>query len=379
MNMLKNEGVEVSWFAPLCNGDDEFLGEHNPKYKSNWVNTMKIVKTADKLGYKNILLPSSYQVGQDTLTFASAIAPMVKNINLLIAIRCGEIHPPMLAKAIATLDHILEGKLTINIISSDLPGTKLSSKERYLKSKEVIEILNQSWTKNKIDFKGDFYNLQIPSDPVKPYQKNGGPLLYFGGYSPEGIDLCARYCNVYLMWPETETRLKKMIYKMKKKAGGYNRQIAFGLRIHVIVRKTELEAKKYAKKLISKLDISKGDEIRNRSQDSKSIGVSRQKEMRLLSDENYYLEDNIWTGIGLARSGCGAAIVGNPEQVLNKINRYIDMGIKSFILSGYPNKKEAELFAKFVLPKIKNVSLPMVFNRIPKKTPNTPLANGKRN
>lgn len=377
--MLKNEGVEVSWFAPLCNGDDEFLGEHNPKYKSNWVNTMKIVKTADKLGYKNILLPSSYQVGQDTLTFASAIAPMVKNINLLIAIRCGEIHPPMLAKAIATLDHILEGKLTINIISSDLPGTKLSSKERYLKSKEVIEILNQSWTKNKIDFKGDFYNLQIPSDPVKPYQKNGGPLLYFGGYSPEGIDLCAKYCNVYLMWPETETRLKKMIYKMKKKAAGYNRQITFGLRIHVIVRKTELEAKKYAKKLISKLDIAKGDEIRNRSQDSKSIGVSRQKEMRLISDENYYLEDNIWTGIGLARSGCGAAIVGNPEQVLNKINRYIDMGIKSFILSGYPNKNEAELFAKFVLPKIKNVSLPMVFNRIPKKTPNTPLANGKRN
>jgi alkanesulfonate monooxygenase len=285
----------------------------------------------------------------------------------------------MLAKAIATLDHILKGKLTINIISSDLPGTKLSSKERYLKSKEVIEILNQSWTKNKIDFKGNFYNLQLPSDPVKPYQKNGGPLLYFGGYSPEGIDLCAKYCNVYLMWPETETRLKKMIYKMKKKADGYNRQIAFGLRIHVIVRKTELEAKKYAKKLISKLDITKGDEIRNRAQDSSSIGVSRQKEMRLLSDKNYYLEDNIWTGIGLARSGCGAAIVGNPEQVLNKINRYIDMGIRSFILSGYPHKKEAELFAKFVLPKIKNVSLPVVFNRIPKKTPNTPLANGKRN
>ena len=166
---------------------------------------------------------------------------------------------------------------------------------------------------------------------------------------------------------------------MKKKAHGYNRQIAFGLRIHVIVRKTELEAKKYAKKLISKLDITKGDEIRNRAQDSSSIGVSRQKEMRLLSDENYYLEDNIWTGIGLARSGCGAAIVGNPKQVLNKINRYIDMGIKSFILSGYPHKKEAELFAKFVLPKIKNISLPVVFNRIPKKTPNTPLANGKRN
>ena len=111
----------------MCNGDDEFIGLHDLNYKSNWLNTSKIVKKADILGYSNILCPSSYQVGQDTMTFASAIAPLIKNINLLTAIRCGEVHPPMLGRAIATLDHILEGRLTLNIISSDLPGTSLSS------------------------------------------------------------------------------------------------------------------------------------------------------------------------------------------------------------------------------------------------------------
>ena len=118
------EGAEISWFAPLCDGDDEFLGTRDPLFKSNWENTSSMVKIADKLGFRNILCPSSYQVGQDTLTFASAIAPMTKRINLLPAIRCGEIHPPMLAKSIATLDHILQGRLTLNIISSDLAGLK---------------------------------------------------------------------------------------------------------------------------------------------------------------------------------------------------------------------------------------------------------------
>ena len=198
-------GSEVAWFAPICDGDDDYLGHRSDAYKSNWENTSRILTTADQLGYRNILCPSSYQVGQDTLTFASAVAPMTKQINLLTAIRCGEVHPPMLARAIATLDHILQGRLTINIISSNLPGTDLSSADRYQRSREVIEILKQAWTQDHIDFRGQFYNLQLDTTaPVKPYQQNGGPLLYFGGYSPPGVDLCAEHCDVYLMWPETE-------------------------------------------------------------------------------------------------------------------------------------------------------------------------------
>ena len=139
--MLKENDVEISWFAPICDGDDDILGSRNPKYKSTWENTSNIIKTADELGYTNVLCPSSYQVGQDTLPFVSAMAPLTKQINFLAAIRCGEIHPPMLARTLATLDHILKGRLTVNIISSDLPGTKLESPSRYARSREVIEIL----------------------------------------------------------------------------------------------------------------------------------------------------------------------------------------------------------------------------------------------
>tara|TARA_B100000780_G_scaffold276619_1_gene245551 strand:- start:7233 stop:8378 length:1146 start_codon:yes stop_codon:yes gene_type:complete len=376
---ISNNAAEISWFAPICNGDDQFLGDHDPNFKSSWENTSKIVLKADKLGFRNILCPSSYQVGQDTMTFASAIAPLTKQINLLTAIRSGEIHPPMLARSIATLDHILKGRLTLNIISSDLPGTSLSSELRYQRSNEVIQILKQGWNQEFIDFKGDFYNISLPSDPVKPYQQNGGPLLYFGGYSPQGVELCAQHCDVYLMWPETISNLKNHIENLKTKSKKYNRELQFGLRVHVIVRETEDEAKEYANKLISHLDIDKGNEIRNRALDSNSYGVSLQSQMRNQADNEYYIEDNLWTGVGLARSGCGSAIVGNPDQVYEKLKIYMDIGIRSFILSGYPHSAELDLFSKYVLPKIQTFSFPQILDRIPKNTPSSPLAKGNRN
>lgn len=373
----KLEGAEVSWFAPICDGDDRYLGERNMKYKSNWENTSNILLNADKLGYRNILCPSSYQVGQDTIPFVSAVSPMTKNINILAAIRCGEVYPPMLARTLTTIDHILEGRLTINIISSNLPGENLPSEDRYNRSREVIEILKQAWTKEEINFTGNFYNLKLPTNPVKPYQI-GGPLLYFGGYSPPALELCAEHCDVYLMWPETEDNLRGLMENMSEKAAKFNRSVDFGLRVHVVVRETEEEANKYAESIISKLDLEIGRELRDRSLDAKSYGVSRQEKMRDKSSPDGYIEPNLWTGIGKARSGCGAALVGNPDQIIEKLNRYMEMGIRSFILSGYPHIDECNRFAELVLPRLKTFSLPHEQGRIIKNGPQTPLAVGIR-
>ena len=373
----KLDGAEVSWFAPICDGDDRYLGERNMKYKSNWENTSNILLNADKLGYRNILCPSSYQVGQDTIPFVSAVSPMTKNINILAAIRCGEVYPPMLARTLTTIDHILEGRLTINIISSNLPGENLPPEDRYNRSREVIEILKQAWTKEEINFTGNFYNLKLPTNPVKPYQI-GGPLLYFGGYSPPALELCAEHCDVYLMWPETEDNLRGLMENISEKAAKFNRSVDFGLRVHVVVRETEEEANKYAESIISKLDLEMGRELRDRSLDAKSYGVSLQEKMRDKSSPDGYIEPNLWTGIGKARSGCGAALVGNPDQIIEKLNRYMEMGIRSFILSGYPHIDECNRFAELVLPRLKTFSMPHEQGRIIKNGPQTPLAVGIR-
>jgi len=372
------QGAEVSWFAPICNGDFRYFGEMDNSLKSSWDNASKILLKAEEHGFRNILCPSSYQVGQDTWSFISAVAPLTSNINLLAAVRCGEVHPPMLARAIATVDHILQGRLTINIISSNLPGEDLDSASRYQRSREVINILKQCWTQNEINFKGDFYNLNLNTKPVQTYQQNGGPLLYFGGYSDPGVDLCAEHCDVYLMWPETEDRLHQLMSNMSQKAATYGRKVDFGLRVHVVVRETEQEARAYASSLMHKIDKETGNELRERALDAKSYGVSRQAQMREIANDEGYAEEHLWTGIGRARSGCGAALVGDPDQVYNKLKRYMAMGIKSFILSGYPHADECDLFAKYVLPKLTTISLPQALGRIPKSPPLTPLALGQR-
>ena len=371
--------AEVSWFAPICNGDDRFLGKRDPFYKSSFRNASQIARTADELGYRNMLLPSSYQVGQDTLTFAAALAPQLRQMNLLTAIRCGEVHPPMLARALATLDHMLLGKLTVNIISSDLPGTKVESAVRYRKSREVIEILKQCWTQDHLSFEGEFYDLDLPTAPVKPYQQNGGPLLYFGGYSPNGVELCAEHCDVYLMWPETEDKIQAHMQKVGAAAGArFGRSLNFGLRVHVIVRETEAEALQASRDLMHLIDEESGEELKNRALDAKSYGVSKQAALREQADKDGFVEDHLWTGIGRARSGCGAAIVGTPDQVYDKLMRYHAMGIRSFILSGYPHLEECELFARYVLPRMKTCSLPEELGRQPKTTPDSPLGASLR-
>ena len=113
-----------------------------------------------------------------------------------------------------------------------------------------------------------------------------------------------------------------LITKVKNKAMEYGRSIKFGLRIHVIVRETEDEAMDCARGLISKLSLKKGKDIKNRALDSKSLGVSIQNNLRSQSNQDFFAEPNLWTGIGLARSGCGAAIVGNPDQIVEKLKNY---------------------------------------------------------
>ncbi len=368
--------AEVAWFDDLCGGDTEFLGTIDPSRRSSYEHCAEIMTTADRLGFDNILLPTSYVVGQEVLPFAAAMAPQTQNINMLAAIRTGEIHPPMLARHLATLDHILKGRLTINIINSDLPGLKEDHEMRYKRCEEVIEILKQAWTQNRIEHDGEIYKFSMESKQVKPYQQNGGPLLYFGGISPGSKEVCAKFCDVFLMWPEPEESIYATMQEMSAKAAGYGRTMDFGMRLHVIVRETEEEAKAYTKQLMSKFDLETAEMLKHRTQDSKSAGVLRQDEFRKQADEDDFIEPMLWTGIGRARSGCGAAIVGSPAQIIEKINRYMDMGVRSFIFSGYPLLEECNYFGKLVLPHLKTAKLSVIQERTPKETPATPLTHG---
>jgi len=373
------DAAEVSWFSALCSDDYEFLGVPDGRLRSSWDHCSSIVKKAEELGFRNILCPSSYQVGQDTLSFVAGCAPITQDINFLAAIRCGEMQPIMLARTVATLDHMLKGRLTLNVISSDFPGEVADSAYRYKRSHEVVEILRQAWTRDEINHDGEIYQFKnVTTEPARPYQQNGGPLLYFGGYSPDALELCGAQCDVYLMWPEVKEQLAERMRAVHARAEAHGRTLDYGLRVHMIVRDTEAEAQEYAEHLVSKLDDEYGRQIRARAHDSISLGVAHQAKAREQADQFGYTEPNLWTGVGRARSGCGAALVGSTDQVLTKLEEYQKMGIRAFIFSGYPHLDEAEHFGRKVLPQMKTCSLPHARGRVPAETPATPLGNGER-
>ena len=372
------DAVEVSWFSALCSDDFQYLGVPDGALRSSWAHCSDIVKKAEAQGFRNILCPSSYQVGQDTLSFVAGCAPITEKINLLAAVRCGEMQPIMLARTIATLDHMLEGRLTVNIISSDFPGEKADSAFRYQRSREVVEILKQAWTQDEINYQGQVYNFSgLTTDPAKPYQ-TGGPLLYFGGYSTAALELCGQHCDVYLMWPEPKEQIAERMRAVNAVAERYERSLDYGLRVHVIVRDTEQEAREYAQHLVSKLEDDAGRAIRERALDSTSLGVAHQAKNRDLADMEGFVEPHLWTGVGRARSGCGAAIVGSTDQVLSELEAYQKMGIRAFILSGYPHMEECEHFGTRVMPQLNTCSLPQAYGRQPNTNPLTPLGAGER-
>ena len=344
---------EVSWFAALCDDDYEFLGAPDPRLQSSWAHCRNIALTAEAGGFDNILLPSGYALGIDTLAFAAAIAPMLRRMRLLAAVRCGEMWPPQLARQLATIDQMLGGRLTINIISSEMPGETLASGPRYARTVEMMTVLRALLNGEAIDFRGEFYNLAI--DPPRLRTVSGNcPAFYFGGVSEEAREAAAKGADVYLMWPDRMEAIGDIIADLKARADRHGRSLKFGYRAHVVVRETEALARAAAERLLSRLDDDAGAAIRAKSLDSKSVGVQRQAMLRESAADDGYAEANLWTGIGRARSGCGAAIVGDPDQVLAKLRAYQAMGIEAFILSGYPHAAECDLFARHVLPRLEH-------------------------
>ena len=126
----------------------------------------------------------------------------------------------------------------------------------------------------------------------------------------------------------------------------------FGIRLHVIVRETEEEAWRDAETLISRVDeatIARAQQVFARMD---SHGQSRMKALHNGSRESLEISPNLWAGVGLVRGGAGTALVGDADTVAERMREYEELGIDTFIFSGYPHLEEAYRFAELVFPKL---------------------------
>jgi alkanesulfonate monooxygenase len=347
------ESANILWFIPT-HGDGRYLGTSVGGRAVDFPYLRQVAQAADSLGYYGVLLPTGKSC-EDSWVVASALAPQTEKLRFLVAVRPGLQSPTVAARMTATLDRISEGRLLINVVTGGDPvenkgdGLFLSHDDRYAVTREFLEVYTALLRGETVNYSGQHIQIENGSLLFKPLQQPM-PALYFGGSSDAGIDVAARIVDKYLTWGEPPAAVAKKVATARNAARAVGRELSFGIRLHVIVRETTEAAWRAADKLISHLDdttIAAAQKVFERMD---SVGQSRMAALHGGRRDKLEVSPNLWAGVGLVRGGAGTALVGDPETVAQRMREYMEVGIDTFILSGYPHLEESYRFADLVMP-----------------------------
>jgi len=353
--------MQVFWFIPT-HGDSRYLGTSDGAREVGFDYLKQVAVAADTLGYEGVLIPTGRSC-EDPWVAASALAAVTRNLRFLVAVRPGLMAPTLAARMAATFDRISGGRLLINLVTGgdqaelEGDGLFLDHAARYEASAEFIriwrEVLAASHRNESIDFDGKHLSVKGARVLYPPLQQPHPPV-YFGGSSAAAHDLAAEQVETYLTWGEPPAEVAQKVADVRARAAKHGREVKFGIRLHVIVRETDAEAWAAADKLISKLD---DDTVARAQAVFARMDSEGQRRMAALhaggakrTREALEVSPNLWAGVGLVRGGAGTALVGDPQTVAARIKEYADLGIDTFVLSGYPHLEEAYRFAELVFP-----------------------------
>ncbi|CAN5889684.1 FMNH2-dependent alkanesulfonate monooxygenase [soil metagenome] len=351
--------LNVFWFIPT-HGDSRYLGTTQGAREINYDYLRQIAVAADTQGYDGVLLPTGRSC-EDAWVVASSLIGATKNLKFLVAIRPGLSTPGLSVRMASTFDRLSNGRLLVNVVTGgdqgelEADGLWADHAERYEITEEFLRIWRASLAGEDgdagFDFDGKHLKVKGAKTLYPPVQKPYPPL-YFGGSSDAAHELAAEQVDVYLTWGEPPAAVAEKIADMRARAAKHGRILRFGIRLHVIVRETNAAAWQAAEELISHVD----DAVIARAQAAfaKMDSVGQQRMVALHGGKRDKLEvsPNLWAGVGLVRGGAGTALVGDPETVALRMKEYADLGIDTFILSGYPHLEEAYRFAELVFPLI---------------------------
>ncbi|VVE24462.1 alkanesulfonate monooxygenase, FMNH(2)-dependent [Pandoraea aquatica] len=349
--------MQVFWFIPT-HGDARYLGTSDGGRVFDFDYARQIASAVDTLGYEGVLLPTGRSC-EDAWVTASSLIGATRNLKFLVAIRPGIASPALTARMAATFDRLSGGRLLINVVTGgdagELEGDGFFADhaQRYEVTDEFLRIwrsiLEKSHHGESVDFEGEHLRAKGAKLLYPPVQ-TPHPPLYFGGSSEAARQIAAEQLDVYLTWGEPLADVAEKIADVRARAAKLGRTLRFGLRLHVIVRETEDESWRAADSLISKLDDETIARVQTQFAKMDSEGQRRMAALHGGRRDKLVIAPNLWAGVGLVRGGAGTALVGDGPTVAQRLREYADLGIDTFILSGYPHLEEAYRFAELVFP-----------------------------
>ncbi|ATO33614.1 FMNH2-dependent alkanesulfonate monooxygenase [Dickeya dianthicola] len=354
--------LNIFWFLPT-HGDGHYFGKGENARPVDYGYLQQIAQAADRLGFGGVLIPTGRSC-EDSWLVASSLIPVTQRLRFLVALRPGIISPTLAARQAATLDRLSNGRALFNLVTGGDPdelaaeGLFLSHAERYEASAEFTRIWRRVLEGETVDYDGKHIQVKGAKLYYPPVQQPRPPL-YFGGSSDAALDLAAEQVELYLTWGEPPAQVKEKLDRVRAKAAEQGRSVRFGIRLHVVVRETNEEAWQAANRLISQLDDDTIAQAQASLKRFDSVGQQRMVALHGGRRDKLEISPNLWAGIGLVRGGAGTALVGDPQTVAQRIQEYADLGIDTFVLSGYPHLEEAYKVGELLFPHL-DVAVPEV-------------------
>lgn len=345
--------LDVFWFLPTS-GDTRYLGKSSSGRPPTLDYLRQVAVAADTLGYDGILIPTGSGCLDPWVT-ASQGAAATRRLKLLVALRTALTKPTAAARSAATLDQASQGRLLLNVVAGgdaqELAGDGvfLDHDARYAEASEFLHIWRRLLAGEQVDFEGEHHRVEGARNFFDAVQQPHPPL-YFGGSSDAAHELAAEHVDAYLTWGEPPAAVAEKIADVRARAARRGRTLRYGVRLHVIVRETTEEAWAEANRLISQVDDETIARVQARYAAMDSVGQQRMAALHGGRRDQLEVSPNLWAGVGLVRGGCGTALVGDPQTVAARLKEYADLGVDSFVLSGYPHLEEAYRFAELVFP-----------------------------
>lgn len=349
--------MKIFWFIPT-HGDSRYLGTSKGARQVDHAYMKQIAVAADHLGYEGVLIPTGRSCEDPWITAASLIDATSK-LKFLVALRPGVTTPALAARMAASFDRLSNGRVLLNLVTGgdeqELKGDGVYEDHatRYKTAAEYTHIWREILTRSHTGESFSFHGERLTVDDAKllyPPIQQPYPPLWFGGSSEEAIELATDQVDTYLTWGEPPAAVKEKIAQVKAKAAAKGRQLNYGIRLHVIVRETNQQAWQAAEDLIQYVDDATISAAQAKFKSMDSVGQRRMSELHQGDRSKLEVSPNLWAGVGLVRGGAGTALVGDAQTVATRIQEYADLGIETFIFSGYPHLEEAIRFAELVFP-----------------------------
>jgi len=315
--------------------------------EASWDYIKKLSVRSEELGYdlsliaelnlndiKGVNAPSL-----DAWSTAAAVAAVTSKIELMVAVRPTFHNPALLAKQAANIDHISNGRLSLNVVSSwwkdeaEKYGVHFEQHDdRYARTAEWLTIVDNIWKQDNYSFSGKYYNVKDNVLQPKPLSKPR-PKIYAGGESEAAKELIATQCDAYVMHGDTPEGIGRRIRDLRERRDKKGLPpMQFGVAAYTIIRNTEEEVKKEIERIT---DVQPGSAGYNNYQQWLS-GTQLEQKPSLLD-------------YSVSNRGLRSGLTGTPAQVQDKIGEFERAGVNLFLLQCSPQLEEMERFSEAIM------------------------------